>query len=279
MRWLEHDEVTRDALPDWARADGGRRFDAGRGALTICPDGLVLEARRRASAVPWEDVLTTVRVGSPPRLLVAVPRRPPRPPWFEIAAPTPDAVEGAIAHGLAARVGYRSSGKEREALSPDEVLTRVLAHDPVPGAVEIPRPRRAPLFSLLAGTSAAAAAALVAIPYGVLAVAGAAVLGCAGTSVVALYESGRLGNRPRVLVLTPDAFVAGLDGGPVRAVPWRQIAKFRAGRLTGGAHALEVVRADGRVVARVHAGFFGEPLDVIVPIAEAYGRRARSLGH
>ncbi|HEY8430175.1 MAG TPA: hypothetical protein VIL20_17460, partial [Sandaracinaceae bacterium] len=155
------------------------------------------------------------------------------------------------------------------------VLTQVLERGPLPGAVEIPAATPSVARRVLVGASLGggvfAALGTVFGPAGVL--AGGAMGALGGAAVMRTFESIRF-RAGRVLVLTPDAFVGGLDGRSVRAVPWFRVGRFSEGVDDFGAPALEVFGPESDLIARVGARFFGKPLHVIVAVAEAYRRRA-----
>ena len=57
-------------------------------------------------------------------------------------------------------------------------------------------------------------------------------------------------------------------------MPWFRVGRFVDGVDPHGESALEVYSPDDELVARAAARYFGQPLDVIVAVAEAYRRRA-----
>ncbi len=276
MEWLEEDEVPVSLLPEWA-SGGGQAFDGRPYDVTVLPEGMVLTRGRVASALRWEDVLVPIRLDGPPRLLVAAARRPPRTPWFELGGRHVDAIECVLRERFdaLAHAGYRERPLARDPVPPDLVLTRVLEHEPLPGAVEIPFPSPSSLPAVVAGAFTGAFAlsvfGVMLGPLEVVATMGA--LG--GASLVGSLEMMRRNMPHRVLVLTPDAFVGGLDGASVRAVPWFRVSRFAEGvDVRTGERALEVFGPAGELIARTAARFFAEPVDVIVAIAEAYRQRA-----
>lgn len=277
MDWLEHDEVERSALPAWARADAPAR-DGHPYEIRIFGEGLRLSRGRRHSAVRWDEVLVPVRLDDPRRLLVAAARRPPRAPWFELGGLDVADIERAVRGRLEAidHRGYRQRRRTVEPVPIDEVLTAVLAREPLPGAVEIPPAMPGVLRSGAIGATVGGGTlgfyGMLFGPTGMLAAAGVGVIG--GGLLMGGIELGRKRMAKRVLVLTPDGFVGGFDGENVRAIPWDRIGRFAAGVDPQGVDALEVLDADERPVARVTARYFGMPLDVIVAVAEAYRRRA-----
>lgn len=289
MDWVEHDGVSLEALPEWARAPApGGSFDAAPYRVTIQPEGLVLRRRRRASALRWFDVLALIRVDDDraPRLLLAAARRPPCQPWFDLSGVDLAAIEQAVRVGLEthAQRGYRASPRVRPALQPEQVLAAVLAHHLLPGGVEI----RGPLRRALEGTVWASIGGAGVSGYGgmVATMMFAPVLGplvgiALGGGIGAAVGAGLAGlhflrrrRKARVLVLTPDCFVGGLDGGGVRAIAWPSVARFVEGCSDLGKPVLEVYDVDDKLASRTDARYFGETLHVIVAVAEAYRRRA-----
>lgn len=277
MEWLEHDEVDEAALPEWAQRDvtelDGRPF-----TVRVYPEGVRLVKGRKASALRWEDILVPIRVDSPRRLLLAANRRPPLPPWFALSGSDVAEIEKVVRTRLEAieHRGYRDRRRRRDPMPPDEVLTQVLARRDLPGAVEIPAATPSVMKSALIGATVGAASlglyGLAFGVYGLLAAGGIGVLG--GGGLLGGVELFRKRTAGRVLVLTPDAFVGGLDGEAVRSVPWPQVGRFSEGVDDNGEDALEVWGVEERLLARVAARWFGAPLDVIVAVAEAYRERA-----
>lgn len=276
MDWLEHDEVSREALPEWAR-EPGDSLDGGPYRVRAHAAGLVIERHALFSVVPWSEVLVPVRLEEPRRLLLAAARRPPRPPWFELGGEAAQ-LEQVIRTRLdAMRAGsYRARRALGEAVPPDVILTRVLAREPLPGAVEIPAAGHSVGRSALAGAFLGGGfLGLYGLAFGAPGlVAGAALGMLGGAGVLGGIERVRNRSTGRVLVLAPDGFVGGLDGQSVQAVSWSRVGRFVDGMDDFGQSALEVYAPTGELLARVGARFFGQPLDVIVAVAEAYRRRA-----
>lgn len=277
MDWLAHDEVDRSALPAWARADApardGKPYD-----VRVFGEGLVLSRGRRHSAVRWDEILVPVRLEDPRRLLVATPRRPPRAPWFELGGLDVSELDRAV-HARLEAIDHRGYRQRRRAVEPmpiDQVLTAVLGRQPLPGAVEIPPAMPGVMKSGAIGATVGGGTlgfyGMLFGPTGMLAAAGVGAVG--GGLLMGGIELARRRAAKRVLVLTPDGFVGGLDGNDVRAIPWDRIGRFAAGVDPLGNDALEVLDVDDRRLARVIARYFGSPLDVIVSVAEAYRRRA-----
>ncbi|MGE0784762.1 MAG: hypothetical protein AB7S26_03665 [Sandaracinaceae bacterium] len=281
MKWLEHDEVRPAELPDWAKA-AAESLEATPFRARLYPEGIVLTRGRRASAVPWADVLVPIRIDGGARLLLAVARRPPAAPWFSMTGPGVDAIDRAVRTWLDAtkHVGYRARTQPRAPLPPDEVLSYVLAHRPLPGAVEIPAAAPSVWGGSLIGASVGAfALGLYGLAFGLpgLLVGGAAgALG--GGGLVGGIELVRGRNVGRVLVLTPDAFVAAFSEDRPRAVPWAEVGRFAAGETERGEPAIEVFGPSGELLARSAAMHFGAPLEVMVAVAEAYRKRATPSG-
>lgn len=277
MDWLTHDEVELAALPPWAR-EGTDLKDGKPYEVRIFPEGLVLIEGRIASAIRWGDVLVPIHLDSPPRLLIACARRPPRTPWFELGGVDVDQIERAVRARLDAieHRGYRDRRRRIDPMPADEVLARVMERAPLPGAVEIPAATPSILKSAAIGATVAGATlafyGLLFGPVGMLVAGSIGAFG--GGAVMGGIEHLRKRAAGRVLVLTPDAFVAGLDGERVRAVAWSRVGRFSEGVDEAGTDALEVFTPNHELVARVAAHFFGAPLDVIVAVAEAYRQRA-----
>lgn len=278
MEWLAYDEVPLDALPDWARGQG-EVLDGGPYDVRVRPEGLVLEAPGRGvgTALRWDEVLVPIRLDDPRRLLIAAARKPPRPPWLELGGSDVAKIERVLRARLEAvdHRSYREHRRARVAMPPDEVLTQVLARRPLPGAVEIPAATPGVLRSVLTGAGVGGLLGSSGLIYGPLGFVTATAMGAlSGAGLFGGVELLRQREAGRVLVLTPDAFVGGLDGQSVRAVPRFRVGRFAEGVGEGGEPALEVFGADGELLARVAARYFGRPLDVIVAVAEAYRRRA-----
>ncbi|MCA9607390.1 MAG: hypothetical protein KC619_17410 [Myxococcales bacterium] len=157
----------------------------------------------------------------------------------------------------------------------DQVLASVLAHEPLPGAVEIPAATPGVVRSSAIGaTVGGGTMAFYGLLFGPLGLAIAAGVGAlSGGLLMGGIEYRRKRTAGRVLVLTPDAFVGGLDGQRVRAFAWAEVGRFIEGIDPLGSPALEVVGIDGGMLARVPARYFGAPLHVIVAVAEAYRSR------
>jgi len=287
MEWIEHDDVRMGALPEWARAPG-ELVEAPPYRVGIKAQGLVLLRGRRASAVRWPEILAPIRVreGGAQRLLIAAARRPPREPWFDLGGAELDAIERAVRHGVASQElgSYRAAQRTRAMLSPEQVLEAVLAHRPLIGAVEIRTPVKGAVTNVvwcgiggggIFGYAGAVAAPMVGVVAPLLLVGAVGVLGVAvGAGVAGGYHYLARRRGERVLVLTPDCFVGGLDGRAIEAIVWSRVARFAAGSDPFGAPALESYTVEGVCASRTLAAYFGEPLHVIVAIAEAYRRRA-----
>ena len=277
MEWLEHDDLDEEELPPWARqpvsALDGRPY-----AVRMYPEGVALVRGRSASAVRWSEILVPIRVDEPRRLLIAAARRPPHPPWFEIGGRDVAEIEDVVRTRLEAfeHGTYRERRRTRDPLPPDEVLTQVLAKNDLPGAVEIPAATPSVWKSALLGASVGGASlGLYGLAFGPWGLLAAATLGAVGGGgLLGTVEVVRKRSVGRVLVLTPDAFVGGLDGHSVRSIPWTRVHRFADGVTEQGEDALEVFGHDKSLIAQVAARYFGAPLDVIVAVAEAYRERA-----
>ncbi|MCB9595390.1 MAG: hypothetical protein H6719_21905 [Sandaracinaceae bacterium] len=275
MDWLEHDEADPASLPKWAQAASEVHRAKGL-EVRVGAEGVVLARGRRASAVRWEDVLVLVRLGAR-QLLLSAARRPPLPPWFEIVGPAVDTIERTLRTRLDAidHRGYREVRRRRVHIPADQVLASVLAHEPLPGAVEIPGASlgvfRSAAIGATVGGGVLAFYGMFFGPVGMAIAAGVGLVG--GGSLLGGIEHARQRKAGRVLVLTPDAFVGGLDGESVRAVSWGDVGEFVAGVDPLGSPALEVRGPSGDVLARTPARYFARSLDVIVAVAEAYRRR------
>lgn len=274
VEWLAQDGVREDELEPWAREPAELLEDAVR----IVARGIVVRSSSRWSAIPWEQVLAVARADG--QGFVLVPRRPPAPPWFVVSPAIADRIAASVAERRAARAsGYRGSRARAPAPPPEEIRRRVLGRDDVPGAIEvplgIPRPSLAGP-SAVGGVFGATMALQVAVDWGVIAA------GITGLAAALLFGGGlhfamwrRYARRPRILVMTPDAYVAGLDGDAVRAIPWHRVAAFREASVADRP-AIEVVDRDGDVVARTEARLFGIDRGVLIALAEAYRARATS---
>jgi hypothetical protein len=278
VEWLTHDDVAfPEEMPAWASSPG-RVLDGKPYGVMVQPEGLVLTRGRKASALRWEDILVPIRLDDPRRLLIACARKPPRPPWFELGGRDVAEIERAVRTRLDAidHRGYRERRRRRDVVPPDEVLTEVLAKRALMGAVEIPAATPSATRSALIGATVGGAtlgfSGLLFGPLGLLAAGGIGAVG--GATLMGGVELLRKKTVGRVLVLTPDAFVGGLDGQSVRAVAWQRVGRFADGVDDTGASALEVYGHEHQLLARAAAHYFGAPLDVIVAVAEAYRRRA-----
>jgi hypothetical protein len=262
------------------------------------------------SLAPWGAVLGALALPAdkPKQLYVLVPRRPPAPPWFAV---TQDALPADLQElgldGVAQRIELRArQGTYRDhaglgpTLQPSELLARVLGHDDVPGALEVPVGHGPGagfnrFLAAAAGGAAGGATALVASLTMVPSLAG--ILAGAGLLVGAASPAGwhmlqrRMRNKPRVLVLAPDGCVIGFPAG-VRSFSWDEIQGFGEtqaalpGRLRPLYPHLEVTLREGGVPAdaaagsaapikarrrgRLAAAWFGAPLPLIIRVAEAY---------
>ena len=274
---------------------------AGESGLAM--DGAGVSYQRLGTHVRarWDQVLGVVALptAAPRRAYLLLPRQPPAPPWVELGPrelPEGFSADAAGLAGFARQVRERSAHRDYRAgargppLAPDALMERVLAREDVPGALAVPVGagpggwwRRS--LDLIAGGSAGGlfglyAGMLSGNPAVALSVAAAGAAAGATLPVAASKSVGfrRRNRRPRVLVLAPDGCVVGLPTGP-RPFAWPTIAAFRAGehQLPGRAArpCLEVELAGGHVAGRIDATWFGDPLELIVSVAEAYRKRQR----
>lgn len=288
--WLQRDEVDETGLL-------GRR----RARVSLGEDGVWLARDEERSRAGWGQILGVVVL--PPICYVLVPRVPPRAPWFavQLSMIDPELREGGVA-AFADRVrqragqrGYRDGRPRAPAMDSETLLSRVLARDAVRGALEVPvghgfldtrsQARRivdgvigvggggwgGGYFSALMG---AIFTGELGLPPEVIAVV-AALGGIGGAALggVLGYRRMRTGRKGRVLVLAPDGCVVGFPGGP-RAFAWSDLEGFSIDEDSDGEH-LVFSRADGEELGRIHALWFGAPLELILAVSEAY-RRAHS---
>ncbi|MCC7534885.1 MAG: hypothetical protein IT379_01660 [Deltaproteobacteria bacterium] len=306
--WLESDGISARDLPEWARKDAEPTASA---RIVLSEHGLAWIDGRRAVIAPWSQVLGVV-VHDPsdsaeprPTAYVLVPRRPPSAPWLEVPAGYLPRDEREDVHAFAARVmarsrqnAYRVVAVKRPLLPRSELVRRVVAHEPIPGAVEVPVGRGptdegharldigAALGTVGGGVGGAlAGSAWLATSLGPMGILVAATVGAAVVGGVVTYRdrwrrgalAGRT-TRPRVLVLAPDGCVVGFPDR-VRGFSWDEVTRFVAGTYQPFVDAesrqcLEVRVADDAVAGRIDATWFDGPLELIVGIAEAYRRRA-----
>jgi hypothetical protein len=283
LRWIAADDVAPGKLPEWARTNG-EPLPGGRGS--VHPEGIVLLLpRKRATAIEWSDVLGVARGAD--RVLLLAPRTPPAAAWLVVSDQVATRVEALLDQRRASQSdAYRVEPTAPATLAPPEVLRRVIAREPLPGSIEIlSPPNRATAGAaqmaaicgvVVAGSIATSAGADSSLPF-VLILSLAAFLFIAAP-VALLHLSVRLyraWTRPRILVLTPDGFVARFDGGSPRAIAWRDVKCFRASG-EGYRRSLDVVSIDERVNASVPGRLFDVELDVVVALAEAYRKRVTS---
>ena len=266
MQWLEHDEVPADQLPAWAQ-------DVSDDEVALRPEGLVFSHGRLRTAVPWASVLTLAELRG--RLLVVVPRKPPRRPWLEV----PDAARAEkVRVALEERAVMGSYRAQRPAHGPPlgEVVADVRRHRPVPGALEIPVQLASTAGSALVGGVLGLLGGyhlgvfdprmlLATLPLGV----------ATGALGLPLFLRSKARARGRILVLTPQGYVGALDSGAgVGGVPWQEVGAFRVGQMPSGAPCLDILRPDGTVRVQLYHRIFAVPLELVVAIAEAYRVRA-----
>lgn len=259
------------------------------------------------SLVPWDAVLGALALpaDSPKQLHVLAPRRPPAPPWFtvtveQLPAELRDGGLGGLARRIEARAGvgsYRDHAGQRPVLDASELLARVLSHDDLPGALEVPvgHGPGAGFNRFLASAASATAGTATALVAGLtLAPSLAGILSGVGMLAGAAAPAGwhllqrRMRRKPRVLVLAPDGCVIGFPSG-VRAFAWGDIEGFGEteaalpGRLRPLYPHLEVTLRAAQPLGsdpaqpsastsrgRLAAAWFDAPLPLIIRVAEAY---------
>ncbi|MCC7540285.1 MAG: hypothetical protein IT379_28965 [Deltaproteobacteria bacterium] len=299
--WIAIDDEPAAAMPEWARVGLKRRPE-----VRIGEEGIALVSSRRCSLARWSEVfgvavLEPSRDADEARAYVLVPRRAPRPPWFEVTLDMlPDDVAREGLQGLARAVrersqhwGYRSVRVERPRMTADELYARLLAEQAVPGAVEVPIGRGpferestwmkgvwAIVASggglLMGGYAGAIAGAIFIEALGSAAAIGGLASGAAVGAIgaAALVLKPAKGATGRVLALAPDGCVIGFRER-VRALPWSDIMRFQDGYIPEtGRPALVVVGSHGDVLGRVDEAWFSKPIELIVAVAEAYRKRA-----
>ncbi|MEM1416193.1 MAG: hypothetical protein AAGH15_14900 [Myxococcota bacterium] len=274
---------------------------SGESGLTMDGAGLAYQRLGTSVRARWDQVLGVALLPeeAPKKAYLLLPRKPPAPPWIEVTPKElPDGFDASpeglrrFARNVRERSvhrGYRG-GARRPLLAPPALMDRILKRQEVPGALEVPVGvgpggwwRRS--LDLLAGGSAGGLFGLYAgmlTGSGLMALGVAAAGAAAGASVPLAASNGlgfkRRNKRPRVLVLAPDGCVVGLPSGP-RAYDWPSIGAFRAGEhvLPGRAPraCLEVELEGGAIAGRIDAAWFGDPLPLIVSVAEAYRLRQR----
>ena len=262
----------------------------------------------------WDSVLGALALpaDAPKQLFVLAPRRPPAPPWFTVTADQlPAELREDGLHGVAqriearARVGsYRDHAGQRPVLAPSDLLARVLEHDDVPGALEVPVGHGpgagfnrflASAASATAGTATALVAGLTLAPSFTAIIAGTGLLLGAATPAGWHLLQRRMRRKPRVLVLAPDGCIIGFPSG-VRAFGWGEIEGFGEteaalpGRFRPLYPHLEVTLRAAEPLGenpekptarqsrgRLAAAWFDAPLPLIIRVAEAYRvRQTRS---
>jgi len=257
--------------------------------------------------VPWDAVLGALALPAhaPKQLHVLAPRRPPAPPWFTVTADQlPPELSDEGLTGLAQRIearaqvgSYRDHAGQRPVLGPSELLARVLSHDDLPGALEVPvgHGPGAGFNRLLASAATATAGSATALVAGLaLAPSLTGVLGGVGMLLGAAAPAGwhqlqrRMRRKPRVLVLAPDGCVIGFPSG-VRAFAWDEVEGFGEaeaalpGRVRPLYPHLEVTLRAAQPLGsdpaqpharsargRLAAAWFDAPLPLIIRVAEAY---------
>ena len=239
MEWLEHDGLSsREALPEWARSEnaGEASYDGNPFVATFATERDRVETRRRRAQ---RDRVVGDLDGDPARGSRAVAHRGSAqaaegPPWFELTGLDIGTIETRVRDAVdSAGLGYRNMRRPARPRPLDSILSRVLERDPVPGAVEIPMPRRFPVLGDVgAGVVVGSVMGLALLnPLGwTAALIASAAFAVVGAGVGAVHARRDL-EKParRVLVLLPEGFVGGLDGGDVRAVAWSRVLRFAAG--------------------------------------------------
>ena len=298
--FVEIDHLPEDFLPAHAR-DGG----AGD-RVTLMENGLLEVRSGVATFARWSDVLGVIEhAGS---AYVLVPRRSPAPPWIELES---SQLGGDDVATFAARVrergaagGYRDAVRaRRQGLAPHELKAKVLAREPVGGALEVPStivlgrsyPGLGVVQALLVmGGGLTGYIGIIAValmldlahhgsprqnpsePFGPC-MAFAPLLGI----VLGAYAARALGRwwrarkdrglpRQRVLVLAPDGCMVGFRAGAA-VLPWSSVGAFEVGPTQPSYELGLVVKdVDGRVLGDVEAGWLDAPLGLVVAVAEAY---------
>ncbi len=242
---------------------------------------------------------------------VLVPRRPPSQPWIEVSSTelggAADGLSGFLRR-LEARSagggGYREAVRtRRQDLPLEELRGRIAAHDPVPGALEVPS-------TVMLGVSYPGLGLVQGLAFlgiggiGYAAVVGSVAIGAAlrlhdtsplllqligyvlfiAFTVLAAWTAVRIGKhwkeaknrtlpRQRVLVLAPDGCIVGFTDG-VQTLAWSEIGLFAAGHSPNG-EALAAYDPTGQQLGRIDASWLDAPLPLVVRVAETY--RAAAL--
>ncbi len=302
---LSIDHVPEAELP--AHVSDGRLGSGDR--VSFLESGLLHVEGRRATLVPWQEVLGVVEHDG--RAHVLAPRRPPREPWVAVTPAMVDDAPDAIA-SFAKRVrersasgGYRDAVRQRrQGLSADELVDRVRNREAVPGALEVPSTiylgklghplEGLALFGIVAAGWGVGFVGIFAIallmgaarmhsgaevvlqllgfaPYAFL------VLGAwVAVRVRRAWRAARQAELPRqrVLVLAPDGCIVGFRTG-VRTLAWSEVGSFAIGRTEPNYDDGLIVRdADGTKLGEIDGGWLAVPLDVVVAVAETYRRAA-----
>lgn len=274
-------------MSDWADESASDAQRAQR--VTLDEAGIVFDDGDLVIRSSWRQVFGVAVSGGAAYLLM--PRRPPAPPWVVVRRQNlPDEVSevDAFAEHVRLRIGrtsYRGGGPQRPLLPPAELLERVLRRQEVPGALEIPVGAgpsgwwRRGVDVLTSGTAGALAGMYAGtfLSGGILplVVAGCGIAGAITPVFVA--DSWRTlrknASSPRVMVLAPDGCVVGLPSGPA-AFAWSDVGAFSNAKSEAtNRQELSVVSGEGEPIGSIDAAWFGEPLDLIVAVAEAYRRR------
>lgn len=301
MSFLEIDAAPESELP--AHTNDGKRGDR----VSFLEGGLLHVESGRATFAQWADVLGIREHEGD--VYVLVPRRPPSPPWIQV---TPEMIGGESPKAFIARLeergtsggGYRDAVRtRRQNLTTKELRDRIVRHDPVPGALEVPStimlgvsypglgPVQGTVFFTFGGAGFVAmevisvapqmnggdpSMVLVSTMAGYAVFFGMIVAGAALTMFVGKKwreAKNKTLPRQRVLVLAPDGCIVGFSSG-VSALSWSEVGSFEAGISKAGEDALFVRNPDGRLLGEMDAGWLDAPLSLVVKIAETYRQAA-----
>lgn len=253
-----------------------------QGAITLTQAGVVHTGFGAPVDVPWSKVFGAVMLDKSAYVLCE--RRPPLPPWVSVAGGSERELAelASLVSSVRARVqerGYRQAKQQPMPLQ--ELETKVLRGEHVPGALEVPigpGPQR--LSRMMQRVTIAGAGATLVGLVGGVAVGAIAALGALGVGVAVPHVRRRRNKRGRrVLVLTPHGCVVGLPTG-ARAFGYDEIGAFelvernpRAMNASSRGASLKISQAGGGTIGVLDGRWFGAPLPLIVAVAEAYRRR------
>lgn len=223
--------------------------------------------RYKNAFATWDQALGVFPMGR--KYYVLVPRQPPNPPWLEVVGLTGKArmtFEAALQHQKD-MVGYRSVTRALPPLSPQHLLERVIAREPIPGLLEIPyRASLAPMW--IGGAILVYFLAVTFLHWAALVLVILALMFVvSGVRDALLRRRWFKSNKKRVLVLCPDGCVVGIRGGP-RAFSWSEIGKFEFVR-----NAIVLRDRTGAQLVALQAAYFGAPLSLVCAVAESYRKR------